>query len=75
MGFSFFGSLCRSRLTREGERALEIRELSLQKKRKKKESKARLANLARHPTPRQAKAGVGCRASLQSKTSTFAGQP
>ena len=36
MGFSFFGSLCRSRLTREGERALEIRELSLQKKRKKK---------------------------------------
>ena len=48
---SSFGWLCRSRLTREGERALEIRELSLQKKKKKKESKARLANLARHPTP------------------------
>ena len=65
-------ALCRSRLTREGERALEIRKLSLQKKRKEKRIVGTARQVGAAP---YAKAGVGCRASLQSKTSTFAGQP
>ena len=43
---------------------------------KKKEKKRRIVGTARQlGAAPYAKAGVGCRASLQSKTSTFAGQP